>query len=407
MKKIASMIIFGVCLLCVSCSSLSTEIQGDDPNLQVTDQNEIIEITPSLIIEVIKATDTPDVERVEIVYSNPDVIMYDFVENLCAARWTNNGQELECPGDTANGAAGVATTLNTAFNDKGLLIEAPMILMIPAHGAGYGGIFGNYPPYYVLPGDHFRAVIAYQKSDNDHNIEHELYFSDCSGKLRLQPQLDLPIYETDNATADKGYRIIDYPLDALVNKWVRFMLVIQNNNGTEYDEPALWINPHIWRDPDAVAGMSQPPMTSVPDEAVVTPTNDETPGVISGMVDLSSAPPYLNDPGLGGKGMPVVVMFFNQDDGTWWWIHTMATHPDYQMTVPPGRYQVVAYAEGVGDVPYVSGGYTGSNPSCGNALKIVEVKPNQRVDSVDIADWNWSCSGDAYRPAKPGEVPLP
>ena len=202
--------------------------------------------------------------------------------------------------------------------------------------------------------------------------------------------------------------MVDYPLDALVNQWVRFMLVIQNNNGTEYDEPALWINPHIWRDPDIYATMSSKPPMETPGENIkATPTDDETPGVISGIVDTSTGPPYMNDPVIGGAGMPVVVMFFNLEDHTWWWIHSIATHPDYQMTVPPGRYHVAAYAQGVGDVDYVAAGYTGMNPSCGEPLKIVEVKPNQRVSGIDIADWNWTCGGTAYRPAKPAEVPLP
>ncbi len=82
-------------------------------------------------------------------------------------------------------------------------------------------------------------------------------------------------------------------------------------------------------------------------EATETPT---TFGLINGRVDMSSAPPYLNDPVIGSA--PVVVTFFNLDDGAYWYIQTsQAGHPDYQMSVPPGTYQIVAYGRGVGDVP--------------------------------------------------------
>ena len=165
----------------------------------------------------------------------------------------------------------------------------------------------------------------------------------------------------------------------------------------------IWIAPYIQRDPNA-----EPPDPVVLATATTSSTSSGVPGTISGMVDMRTAPPYLNDPILtDGYGVPVVVMFFNLDDGTWWWFHTTPTHPYYSMTVPPGNYHVVAYAHGVGNIPYVSGGYTGSNPSCGKALKTVTVSSNGSVENIIIADWNWTCGGDAYHPAKPSSVPLP
>jgi len=154
-----------------------------------------------------------------------------------------------------------------------------------------------------------------------------------------------------------------------------------------------------------------PSATPRPSETVAPPMAtlpDQTPGVIAGMVDMRSAPPYLNDPIVtGGLGIPVVVVAFNLDDGTWRWFDTTPTHPNYELTVPPGNYQLVAYGMGVADIPYVSGGYTGQDPSCGLELLTVTVGPNQHVTGIDIADWNWSCLGTAYRPDKPDEVPIP
>ena len=390
MWKMILMLILG--FMFTSCSLLptasGTEEQGS--TLAATDNAVIQEtetITPTHPLE----TNTPELQRLEVEMSDPDQVAYDFVTNLCLATWTNNGQEIECPSRMEDSAYGIVDRLDETFTDHGLLVDVPTILTIPAHGTGYGGIFGKYPPYYVKAGDYFRAVIAYQESDNPHNISHELYFEDSSGKVHLQPHVNLPIDDNMNENSTKGYRVLNYPLDNLKDQWVRFMLAIQNNNGTEYDEPALWINPHIWRDPQVNSSNES--------------AEDNTPGVISGSVDISTAPPYLNDPVLGGSA--VVVVFFNQDEGKWWWMHTTGLDQSFQMTVSPGYYQVAAYAQGVGDVAYVTGGYTGKNPSCGEAMKIVDVKPNQHINGIEIADWNWTCGGTASRPLKPDEVPLP
>ncbi len=152
----------------------------------------------------------------------------------------------------------------------------------------------------------------------------------------------------------------------------------------------------------AAAPTAQPP----------TPTAQPPPlAVLSGRVDMASAPPYLNDPIVtGGLGVPVVVVAFNLNDGTRYWVDTTPTHPNYEVQVPSGRYHLVAYGHGLPslpDLPYVAGAYTGMNPSCGQDLVEVAVGAGEVRSGVDIADWNWSCNGTAYRPAKPDEVSVP
>ncbi len=73
----------------------------------------------------------------------------------------------------------------------------------------------------------------------------------------------------------------------------------------------------------------------------------------------------------------------------------------------PGRYHLVAYARGVGGEAYVTAGYTGQSPSCGLPLAELSLDANAHLSGIVIADWNWACAGDAYRPEKPAEVPLP
>ncbi len=149
---------------------------------------------------------------------------------------------------------------------------------------------------------------------------------------------------------------------------------------------------------------------STPTEA---PSTEEAPApaTLSGRVNMASAPPYLNDPIVtGGLGVPVVVVAFNLDDGTYYWVDTTATHPNYTLQVPPGTYHLVAYGHGlpsVPDLPYVAAGYTGMDPSCGKELLEVTVTAGEVREGLDIADWNWTCNGTAYRPEKPDNVPVP
>jgi len=337
----------------------------------------------------------------------PQNVVLDFVARACEAQWATNTTYLPCPGDlTAEDDAYVEYTDHTVAEGM-VSVEAPLLIAHPGDAYPVGlGLFGHYPPTKVFPGDMFRAVIGCQ-GDSPCDVEFSLEYFDAEGKVHDTP------WQWPHRVGD-GLTEIAVDLSTLAGQTVEFDLVVRTQHNSK-DNWVVWIQPRIERDPGAVAPSSEidqasagaPPPTVEPPSGSETPEEeDKTPGVISGKVDMSSAPPHLNDPNLGSK--PVVVVFFNLDDGTYWWIHTSLTgHPYYQMTVTPGTYQVVAYGQGVGDLPYVSAGYTGYVPSCGQPLQLVEVGPNAFVEDIVIADWNWTCDGNAYSPPKPGDVPLP
>jgi hypothetical protein len=350
-------------------------------------------LTPQPSSPTAEPSPTPNV--LTVTAPDPGWVVLDFVASACSAQWSNSANYLACPGNLEDLQRGYVEVSDHTVLEGMTSVEAPLIIGLPGEGgAGIGqGLFGLYPPLEVYPGDTFYATIACQ-GDADCNLEFSLEYSDSGGK-----------YHDTNWSwphqAGDGPQQIAADLSSLAGQTVKFYLVLRAAL-----DPAgqwgAWIQPYISRDPAAggIASSASGP-TATPDP------NDKTPGVISGMVDMASAPPYLVD-SMSGNSQPVAVVFFNLDDGTYWWIHSSLTgHPYYQMTVTPGNYQVLAYARGVGDVPYVAGGYTGVNPSCGQSLKTVAVPPSGRVENVVIADWNWSCGGTAYRPDKPGDVPLP
>jgi hypothetical protein len=365
----------------------------EEPSLPLIDETLSTEIPPTEteLVAEIPASVTPNI--LEVDPPDPDRVAYDFVAEVCNAVWSTNATHLPCPMnlDEAEGAYLEATD-HTVLEGM-VSVEAPLLIGLSGSGYPTGiGLFGKYPPFTVYPGDTFYSSIACQ-GDADCDLEFSLeYIPEGSNRDTG--------WRWEHNTGD-GPQEVSADLSSLAGQTVEFYLVLRPQEDYE-NQWAVWIQPYIDRDPNAE------PLPTVEILPTLTPDpEDQTPGVISGMVDMSSAPPYLMD-SMNGGSSPVLVVFFNLSDGTYWWIHTSLTgHPYYQMTVSPGDYQVVAYAQGVGDMPYVSGGYTGQNPSCGRNLKTITMPPNGRVENIVIADWNWTCGGTASRPAKPGGVPLP
>jgi hypothetical protein len=375
-------------ILVSSCSFMGAptpEASTEQPTLPATQASGT---TPEVLPPA--ATDSP--EALVLSPLDPATVAFDFVALRCEAQWSNSGESLPCPGDLNDVASGYVAMEVDPMLEGNVSVSSEALLTIPADNSrSYGGIFGHYPPFTVQHGDSLRAVLACQQHDDPCDVSFDVMYFDSAGGFHEFPGSGPPPYDVDD-TSGGNHIILDLPLDTLADQTVEFLLGVRDE-GDATGGRALWIRPYIWRDPDYV------PPTSTPESKI--------PGVISGWVDMAAAPPYMKDPMVNPQGIPVVVMFFNQDDYTWWWFHTTATHPNYQMTVPPGDYLVVAYGRGVGDVPYVTAGYTGMNPSCGQALALVNVPPNGFVEGIVIADWNWNCGGTAYRPPKPDEVPLP
>ena len=336
-------------------------------------------------------TENPNI--LQIAPLDPEYVVYDFVEEICNAVWSTNATYLPCPGHLDEEGGYIEATDHTVLEGM-VSVEAPMLIGLPGNGYPNGvGLFGKYPPFTIYPGDIFNTTIACQ-GDVECNLEFALEYYDQSGSV-------IPLSWKWTHQAGDGPQKVSADLSSAAGQVVEFFLVLRQEEDLE-NQWGVWIQPHISRDPEAK------PLPTAEILPTVTPDpEDKTPGVISGMVDMSSAPPYLKD-SMNGGSSPVAVVFFNLSDGTYWWIHTSLTgHPNFQMTITPGDYQVVAFAPGVGDVPYVAGAYTGQNPSCGNNLKTITMKPNGRVENIVVADWNWTCGGTAYRQPKPGGVPLP
>ncbi len=358
------------------------------------DLEEVVVETATVTAEpVVEPTETPRI--FSVTPPDPEWVAFDFTADYCGAAWSTNASYLPCP-INLDEMEGAYIEVNDHTVLEGMIsVEAPLLIGLPGGGYPIGlGLFGKYPPFTVYPGDTFHAAIACQ-GDADCDLDFSLEYYPPGATRTIS-------WEWEHKAGD-GPQEVSADLSSLAGQTVEFFLVLRPQENYE-NQWAVWIQPYIKRDPAAEPA----PTVETPPTAEVDP-EDTTPGVISGMVDMASAPPYLK-PSYGddASSSPVAVVFFNLSDGTYWWIHTSLTgHPYFQMTITPGEYQVAAYARGVGEVPYVSAGYTGANPSCGNNMITVTMPPNGRVENIVVSDWNWTCGGNAYRPPKPGGVPLP
>ena len=325
----------------------------------------------------------------DLPITDPNSIALDLGANPCSISWSNNGVYLPCPGSLDEISDGYAARIETPVINGAIQINQPALLTIPAQSdSSFAGIFGKLAPFSVQNGDRFKAVLACADKHPDCDLTYTLEYYAA----------DNQIYQASGAKwavtydPDGSYTYADISLDALAGQTVQFLLVVRDN-GDPADDFALWIQPQI------VRKSSETPSASQPHPATIEYVT------VSGKVDMASAPPYLYDD--HPPGSPAAVVLFNVGAPQIYWTNTAGTHPEFSLEVVPGSYYLFAYAQGVGEVPYVSAAFTGLDPSCGQPMQYIVVEPGKSVSDVLINDWNWSCGGTAERFEKPVEVPLP
>ena len=319
-------------------------------------------------------------------------VALDFADRPCSASWSNNGEYLPCPGNLEEISGGNADRFDSIVIEGNIHLNQPGLLTIPAQKSSvFYAIFGKYPPFTVQPGDRFQAVLTCANNYPNCDVSFSLEYY-ASGNTVLQ----IPDAKWDKQYDPEGsYIYADASLDALAGQTVQFLLTV-SDNGDADDDYAVWIMPHIARLGSAATDAIPPHQLNITNIEMVK---------VTGIVDMSSAPPYLYDD--HPPGSPASVVLFDLDSDMFFTVSTKNTHPDFTLDVYPGQYYVMAYSYGVGDVPYVSGTFTGVEPSCGLPMAVLNVLPDTPVVNLMINDWNWSCGGTAKRLEKPEEISLP
>jgi hypothetical protein len=319
-------------------------------------------------------------------------VALDFADQPCSASWSNNGEYLPCPGNLEEIIGGYADRFDMVVIEGNIHINQPGLLTIPAQkGSGYYAIFGKYPPFTVQPGDRFQAVLACADGHPNCDVSFSLeYFISGSTVLQVPDAKWNKQYEPEGS-----YIYANVNLDPLAGQTVQFLLTVRDNGAAD-DDFAVWIMPHIARLGSAATDAIPPHQLNVTNIKMVN---------VAGIVDMSSAPPYLYDD--HPPGSPASVVLFDLNSDMFYTVSTKNTHPDFSVDVYPGQYYALAYSYGVEGVAYVSGAFTGVEPSCGQPMTVLNVLPDTPITNLVINDWNWSCGGTAERLEKPEEVSLP
>lgn len=167
--------------------------------------------------------------------------VYYFASDVCKAKWTNNRQELPCPGINGQINSGFVELLTQT--ELSLPYKADAILSMPAQDGKFLDIFGAFPARKIELADFFRAQL-YCMPDAPCDVTFSLGYYDGNGKF-YEPFPAWPYNHTEIP------RLINFPLDILANQTAQLTLIVRDN-GDPAGDYAVWVEPRIFRHPGIV-----------------------------------------------------------------------------------------------------------------------------------------------------------
>ncbi len=205
----------------------------------------------------------------------PDGAGFDFVNQLCAARWQSGAGQLPCP-STDGDARGFVLKLDSPRLESGVLDSAPGLLISPQNKYN-GYIQGFFPSYTVQRGDRFRASVGCA------------YGSACYVTYRLDYQINngsiKVLWSWPEKNEGKIYQV-DKDLSALAGQKVSFILTLLAS-GYATNDRAIWGQPRIVHSGDPIP--TDTPITPVP-TTVTPPTVSPLPPSSGVIMDFAADP---------------------------------------------------------------------------------------------------------------------
>ena len=195
---------------------------------------------------------------------------YDFVANVCAAKWFSGAGELPCPG-TDGDSKGFVLISNPSKLENGTTDARTGLITYPQN-INNGYIQGIYPSYLVKPGDKFRATIGCENNATSCYVVFRLDYAISGGSTIQTFWAFVEKYEGNVYNAD-----ID--LSPLAGQNVKFTLTVLST-GSPAGDRALWTAPIIYNAsaspaPTNTATMT-PTATNTEEAPSATPTASET-----------------------------------------------------------------------------------------------------------------------------------
>ncbi|MCB0118581.1 MAG: hypothetical protein KDD72_06100 [Anaerolineales bacterium] len=196
---------------------------------------------------------------------------YDFVANVCAAKWFSGAGELPCPG-TDGDSKGFVLISNPSKLENGTTDARTGLITYPQN-INNGYIQGIYPSYLVKPGDKFRATIGCENNATSCYVVFRLDYAISGGSTIQTFWAFVEKYEGNVYNAD-----ID--LSPLAGQNVKFTLTVLST-GSPAGDRALWTAPIIYNASASLAPTNTaemtPTATNTEEAPSATPTASETP----------------------------------------------------------------------------------------------------------------------------------
>ena len=214
-------------------------------------------------IKVSGPTATPSVTPTGPTPTQPADTAFDFVSQMCNAKWESAAGVLPCPG-IDNDVKGFALRVDNPKLETGANDSRPGLLTNP-QAVTNGYIKGTYPALRVQNGDHLKSIVNCQYGATS-----------CYVTFRIDYLVgaDTTVNHlwTFGEKHEGKYFEYDRDLSFLAGKDVQFILIVTAGTATS-GQRALWVAPRIFR-PGASGG---PTSTFTP-----TPTITVTPDPMTG-----------------------------------------------------------------------------------------------------------------------------
>jgi hypothetical protein len=235
-KKILSILLLGLflagCASPASAPAATNEVVTPTISVIETSTQPASTETP-IPTATVTPSPAPDLSLIGLPAEENGTLVFDFVEQMCEAQWSNRGLDLPCPGNGTQSSAGYVMRLDGEAQG---LPSNMNILLAYTPQEKYETISGEYPAFTVQKGDRFRTVLAC-KEHTFCDVEFVLNFSNEKGSAGLTHWRYI---FTDEPV------VIDYPLDALAGQTVQFTLAVRSR-GNPVEAYAVWLAPHIYR----------------------------------------------------------------------------------------------------------------------------------------------------------------
>jgi len=153
----------------------------------------------------------------------------------CSAGWFSNNGLMTCP-SILDAAKGGVSQVSSLVVESGGKRDLPAIIILPPDGKD-GRISGQFPPYQVQPGDHFRAQIGCVDGFPKCNVTFQLSFI---GEDKVAHSLG-----SWGQTEDAYIEQLDFDLSAQAGTTIQMIFTVSNNGGSNEDDHAFWLNPII------------------------------------------------------------------------------------------------------------------------------------------------------------------